>query len=176
MTGKIIKPNDQNKKGLISSIIFLILGIVLVTNSNQIVTIAFQAIGAIIIVIGLYYVFRYISLKKQFKTEDTNALMTGILASAIGLLTILLASILEVGLRYTIGFYLILNGISKIGFAIQMPDRSSKLFISKLLEGILLLLLGLYTLFVANAALIIVGIFLIISSIYDLIQFSQQKR
>ncbi len=168
MVGKIIKPNDKKKKGIIESIILLILGIVLVTNSNQIVTVIFQIIGICFILYGIYKLYHYIMLKKQFKTEDSDTLISSIISIAIGLLIILLASVLEIGLRYIIGFYLILNGISKMIMYLHIKSPKSKIFYTNISISIVYILLGLYTIFIANAAFVIVGILLIVSSIIDL--------
>lgn len=169
MKGKIIKPNEKKKKGIIESIILLILGIVLVTNSNQIVTMIFQIIGVVIILYGIYKLFHYISLKKQFKMEDSETLITCIIAITIGLLMILLASVLEVGLRYLIGFYLVLNGISKLILYLHLTNHNNKLLYGNIAISSIYILLGLYTIFIANAAFVVVGILLIISSIFDLL-------
>lgn len=176
MKEKLIVPNSKEKRGFLESIILLILGVVLVTNSSSIVTLTFQIIGAFIIAYGIYKILRYISLKKQFKIEETETLTTGIITTAIGLILILVASILEVGLRYILGFYLILNGLSKVSIALQIKDSQSKIFISNLTAGIIFILIGLYTIFVANAALILIGIILIVSSIYDIIIYIKNKR
>lgn len=175
MKGKIIKPQKNSNK-LISSILLLILGIILITNSNQIVTIAFQIIGIIIIIYGLYRIFHYISLKKQFKMEDNDSLITGIISITIGILLILLASIIEVGLRYLIGFFLILNGLNKIVTYLNFQTKTSYLLLGNLFIGIILILFGLYTIFIANAALIIVGIILTFSAIWDIVLIIQKKK
>lgn len=169
MKGKIIKPNDKYKKKIIESITLLILGIILVTNSNQAVTIIFQIIGVGIILFGIYKLHHYLMLKKQFKMEDSDSLISSIISITIGLLIILLASILEVGLRYIIGFYLIINGISKSFIALSVKNQSPKFFYLNIVVSIIYILLGLYTIFIANAAFLIIGIILIFSSLLDLV-------
>ena len=79
MKGKIIIPKNAKNSNLLSIIISLILGIILITNSNSIVTIAFQIIGVIISIFGIYRFITYFNIKKQFKTEDTNTLISGII-------------------------------------------------------------------------------------------------
>lgn len=176
MKAKLIKPNSQNSKNIIQSIILLILGIILITNSNQIVTVTFQIIGALIIAFGIYKIFRYISLKNQFKIEDTEALTTGIITIAIGLMLILLASIIDIGLRYLLGIYLILNGFNKLIMTRNIKDISIKLGKSNIIMAVIYILLGLYTIFVANVAFVIIGILLIISSSFDIITYLQIKK
>ena len=99
MKGKIIIPNQTKNTKVIASLITLVLGIILVTNSNQIVTITFQIIGGFIILFGIYHFLKYFKIKKQFKMDDNNALMAGISSITIGLLIIILAGVLEIGLR-----------------------------------------------------------------------------
>lgn len=169
MKTTIIKPNGKKDYHLIGPIIVFLLGIILVTNSNSIVTIAFKVIGAFIILFGLYRLLGYFKLKKQFKVDDNDALVSGIMGITIGLIVILLASVLELGLRYIIGFYLVIKGVSKISSALSMKQINKNVFLTYFIEGIILLLLGLYTIIFANAALIIVGIFMIISSVMDFI-------
>lgn len=173
MKGKIIKPNEANKKEIVQTIILLILGIILVTNSNQIVTIAFQIIGALIITFGVYKIIRYISLKNQFKMEDTEMLTAGIITIAIGLILILIASVIEIGLRYLIGIYLIMNGISKLMISTNISMNNTK---SNMIAAIIYIGLGLYTIFIANAAFVIIGILLIISSLFDIVTYFTNKK
>ena len=175
MKGKIIVPNQSKNYNWISALTSFVIGIVLVTNSNQIVTFAFQIIGALIAIFGIFRLIRFFNIKKQFKTEDNNALISGIISITIGLLIILLASVIEIGLRYVIGIFLLLNGINKLGFALARKDNK-KLYITTLLESILLILFGLYTIFFANAALIIIGVLLIASATIDLFSLVINKR
>lgn len=171
----LITPKEKQKKGLIESIILLVLGIILVTNSNSIVTMAFQIIGILIILFGIYRILGYFKLKKQFNQIDSEALISGILIITTGIIILLLASILEVGLRYIIGIYLLGNGISKLLIATHLKEISKQLFITRMITGIIYIILGLYTILIANAALVIIGILLIISSSFDIITYFQKK-
>ncbi len=176
MKGKIITNQENQKKSILLSIIILLIGIVLVTNSNQIVIIGFQCIGACILLFGIYELIRFFTIKKQLKTEIQSLLLNGVMCSIIGLLTILGASILELGLRYIIGFYLILSGVNKIGNAFLWRKDSSNIFYIYLIEGLILTGFGLYTVFYANAALMLIGVLLIISSIFDFITYFKVKK
>lgn len=175
MKGKIIIPKNAKNSNLLSIIISLILGIILITNSNSIVTIAFQIIGVIISIFGIYRFITYFNIKKQFKTEDTNALISGIISIAIGLLTIFLASVLEIGLRYILGFFILLSGINKLNLALTFMNTNKNFFYTNLIESLVLLLIGLYTIFFANAALVFIGFVLILSAIFDFFKYFTQK-
>lgn len=175
MKGKIIVPNQTQNYNWISILASFIIGIILVTNSNGIVTIAFQIIGAFIALFGIFRLIQFFNIKKQFKTEDNNALISGIIGITIGLLIVLLASVIEVGLRYVLGLFLILNGLNKLGFALTYKNTNKKKYITSITESIILILFGLYTIFFANAALIIIGILLILSAIIDIFSIITNK-
>lgn len=175
MKGKIIVPNQTQNYNWISILASFIIGIILVTNSNGIVTIAFQIIGAFIALFGIFRLIQFFNIKKQFKTEDNNALISGIIGITIGLLIILLAGVIEVGLRYVLGLFLILNGLNKLGFALTYKNTNKKMYITSITESIILILFGLYTIFFANAALIIIGILLILSAIIDVFSIITNK-
>lgn len=176
MKGKIIIPNNPKSKNWISIIISLILGIILITNSNRIVTITFQIIGAIISIFGIYRLITYFNIKKQFKTDDHNALMSGILSITIGLLIVTLAGILEIGLRYILGLFIIINAINKLSLSLSYKNTIKKFFYSNLIESIILLIIGLYTIFYANAALVFIGIILILSATFDFFKMFFQNK
>ncbi len=169
MKGKIIIPNQTKNTKVIASLITLVLGIILVTNSNQIVTITFQIIGGFIILFGIHHFLKYFKIKKQFKMDDNNALMAGISSITIGLLIIILAGVLEIGLRYILGLILIVHAFNKLNLALLAQNSNKNRFISNLITSIFFLIIGLYTIFFANAALIFIGIVLIISSLLDLL-------
>jgi len=169
MKGKIIIPNQTKNTKVIASLITLVLGIILVTNSNQIVTITFQIIGGFIILFGIHHFLKYFKIKKQFKMDDNNALMAGISSITIGLLIIILAGVLEIGLRYILGLILIVHAFNKLNLPLLAQNSNKNRFISNLITSIIFLIIGLYTIFFANAALIFIGIVLIISSLLDLL-------
>ncbi len=175
MKGKIIKPEKKKQRNWISPLILCILGIVLVTNSNSFITLILQIIGAIIAIFGVFRLLEYFKIKNQFKTDDNMALMAGILSLTVGLLTILLAGVIEIGLRYLLGFFLLLNGINKIIFSFELKEHHKTLFMTNMIEATGIILLGLYTIFFQNAALVIIGVFLIISSIIDVISLLNTK-
>ena len=101
--------------------------------------------------------------------DDNNALMAGISSITIGLLIIILAGVLEIGLRYILGLILIIHAINKLNLALLAQNSNKNRFISNLITSIIFLIIGLYTIFFANAALIFIGIVLIISSLLDLL-------
>lgn len=165
-----VKAKEAKKWDMIAPIFMLIIGIILFTNSSTAVVIVCYIIGTIGLVIGGYNLLSYSKLKKELNVEDTNKLILGISAIAIGLIVILLSSAIETFLRFIIGVVLISSGIKK---AIPSIDNRNYLF---LIEGIIFIALGLYTILAENIVFTIIGLLLIISSIMDLINYYKEQK
>jgi uncharacterized membrane protein HdeD (DUF308 family) len=159
------KVNGIENKELIVSIILLIIGIILLTNSSQAVIIVCYCLGIISIIIGTYNLINYYQVKKELNIENTNNLVIGVMALFIGFLIIILASAIETFLRFIIGIILIFNGIKKIILGIDFKNYL------ELTEGIILVLGGLYTIIAENIVFIVIGLLLVISSVIDIITY-----
>ena len=160
----VVKQKDDKNLNIFSSIIMLILGIILTFNANQLVTTIFIILGVIVVGFGIIRLLTYFKEKSQLKIENNEALVSGILGIAIGLLTILLASILSNAIQIISGIWLLLVGLNKLIIYLQLKTNIVDLLIS-----IVLILLGIYTVLFENAILILIGIVLIITAIYDII-------
>lgn len=165
-----VKAKEAKKWDIIAPIIMLIIGIILFTNSSTAVVIVCYIIGTIGLVIGGYNLLSYSKLKKELNVEDTNKLILGIAAIAIGLIVIVLSSAIETFLRFIIGIVLISSGIQK---TIPSIDNRNYLFLT---EGIIFIALGLYTILAENIVFTIIGLLLIISSIMDLINYYKEQK
>ena len=155
----------NNNKNFISPIIMGLIGIVFLTNSNNVIIYAFYIIGALIIGFGIYNVLGYAQLKKQLKIEDNSKLMVGCLMIAIGLSIVILASFIQVFINLVIGVWLIYNGITKLISINNFNEKDRNL---KLVESIVYIALGLYSILFQNIILVILGIWMIIAAIIDI--------
>ncbi len=153
----VIKPKEDKKMNIISDLIMLILGIILTLNANKLVTTIFIILGIFISGYGI------IKLVNYFKNNNQDSLVIGTIATAIGLLTVLLASILSNAIQIISGIWLIIIGLNKLTTYLTFKINSLNL-----ITAILLILLGIYTIFFENAILMIIGIVLIITAISDI--------
>lgn len=166
-----IKDTYNNHKNLLLPIVMLLIGIVFLTNSNDVIIYAFYIIGAIIISFGIYNVIRYLQIKEQLKIEDSNKLTTGIITIAIGLLIILLSSIIQTFLNILIGLWLIVTGFKKIIESNNVDTKTKNFY---LVEAVIYIGMGIYSIFFQNILLTIIGIWMIIGSIIEI--YSQLKK
>lgn len=165
---KELKDNFIKNKKFISPILLGIVGIIFLTNSNEIIIYACYILGALIAGFGLYNIIKYIQIKKELKIEDSTKLNMGIITIAIGLFVILLAGVIQTFLNLIIGAWLLSTGFIKlIGISVlyQTDRKTANL---NIIEGVIVILMGLYTIFFQNIVLAIVGAWMIICSAIDL--------
>lgn len=157
----IINPEKKKKTPLLLNFLTLVLGCMLLTNNNKVVVYTCYIIGGIAVVIGLYNLFgKYIT-----KQEGNTSL--GVYATVLGILLFILGGTIEVTLRMIIGFWLIINGLTKLALAFKVKDK----FVPFLVLSIILIGGGMYCILVSNILLIIVGAFLIVSATIDLYNY-----
>ncbi len=173
----VIKNTEEEKKdnSVIFSFIMLALGIFMLINANGIMTIVFDILGAILVLIGAYRFIYYQKMKKQFNTDDSVLLVSGVTLILVGLLVILLSNVLNNALQIVTGIWLFFIGLNKINGAIMFKEVNNSLFIQNIIGAILLILLGIYTIFANNVLFMVIGIILIITAVYDIFTFYVRK-
>lgn len=171
MDMKVIKPNREGKDGnnsILTPIIYLILGVILAFFNNQVVQLIFYIIGLLVIVYGIKSFIVY------YQTKDTSqykniSLGVAIVSIIIGILLIILSDALQISIRYVIGFFLLYMGISRLLMQVGTGDFKGIATIS----NILLVIMGIFSIFKSNVFLMIVGWMLILNAIillYDYIK------
>lgn len=160
----------NSKMSLISSIIFFILGLVIFLNPELFVKSISYGLGGLLILTGLYKSVNYYIQDKRLGIVNRNEIAFGITAIVLGIVFIFLASAIELLLRFIIGGWLIIRGISKITQTFFTTDRNSK-FYALIIVGVILLLIGLYIILVSNLALSIIGLFMMIYGVIDFISY-----
>lgn len=155
---EIIKPKreEKEKKSLITPIIYFILGIVLAFKSNEAVTLVFYVLGIFVILFGIKSLITYYK-NKEIAQFGNMHLSLGIISIILGILLMALSSALETSIRYVLGFFLIFIGISRL-----LSDYSYHQYKNiRSLSNILLIICGLFSIFVSNVILVIIGCILI---------------
>jgi len=159
---EIIKPKKEGKESsnILTPIIYLILGFILAFRSNEAVKLVFYILGIMIIIYGIKAFISYYQNKDTVQYKNIN-LSIAIMSVLIGVLLIILAGALEVGIRYILGFFMIFIGISRILTDYSLGNKIS--FSS--MSNIILIILGIFSIFVSNAVLVIIGWILIVNAL-----------
>ena len=155
-----------NTKSLLMSVVSLIIGIILCFNSEIVFELVGYIISGILIIYGVVRIFMYHKLKHKTIMAGSH-LVAGICLIILGGVVALIPTAIPVTLSIVIGFLIILNGIKRLilGFAIRKLDgQGSKFFL--LVSGFMILL---GTVIITQMFLPLLGIFIIIYSISDIV-------
>ena len=159
-----LKQKYENNKKYISPILMGIVGLLLLTNSNDIIIFACYVIGGLIVGYGVYNIISYSQLKKEFHIEDSKKLNTGIATIGIGLLVILLSGIIQTFLNLLLGIWLIITGVTKLINISNLYNSDRKTANLNLIEAVIVIAMGLYSVFFQNIILTVIGAWMIIGA------------
>ena len=168
MKTEIIKPKKEMKeaRSLLNPIIYLVLGLLLVFKSNEVVELLFYVLGIIVIIYGIKSFVVYYQNKDVVQYKNIN-LTIAIASVIIGVLLIVLSGVLEASIRYVLGFFFIFMGISRLLTSISFNNYKNFSTIS----NIVLIALGIYSIFFSNAVLVIISVILIINAVILFIEY-----
>lgn len=155
---------------LISAILFLILGVILISNPDWVVKFITYILGAIIIILGGIKLFTYFKNKKQ-AIEDYNNLVLGITFIVLGIVIMFCSSIIAFVIRLFMGGWLLFNGVTKLMLSLQLRTLNIETWYIPLITSIIMIICGLYTIIVTNIIGVAGGIILVIYSISEIIQY-----
>lgn len=164
---------DFLKSSIATSIFLIILGILLVFQSEMTIMAISYVIGGILVAIGALALIRYI--KKAADKESTSELdiIYGIVTIIFGVIIIqnyqALASIIPIVLGVTI----IVSSVGKLNYAFQLKADDNQLWKTTMMISIISTICGVVLLFNPFSAAIgimkIIGIFIIVYAILDLV-------
>lgn len=121
------------KNKLLSSIVFLILGVLLLIAPTAMMDTFVRIIGGVLLVGALVRLIAYFVTKKEDRVP--LSLILGVAAAAIGLFFVIAPGVVTGILAYVFGAILILNSLLDLVIAVRLPSGK--------LAAVLLALLGL---------------------------------
>lgn len=155
---------------ILESIIFAILGIILVCRPEGTVKIITWILGTIFIVIGISKIITYFKSKgiNDFFNYD---LVYGLMAIVIGIIAMVYMSIIGTIFRIIIGVWIIYTSFVRINSAIQIKILGSKVaWMYGLILAIAMFFCGLYVIVNSGAIVVTIGTIMIIYSVIDIIE------
>lgn len=159
----------SSQSSLISSIIFFILGAILFTSADKVIeTISMIAgilLGTSSIISLTIYAFQ---IKRQ--TANSGNLIFGIVSLIFAIIFIFFSEIVEQGIRFIIGAWILFTGIIRLINALSMNKNNNK-FIQLLIVAILLIIVGIYTIVVGDVILSTIGIIMMIYAAIEIVGY-----
>lgn len=158
----------SNRKSILNTIIFLILGILLFTNPIGILNFISVVFSIFLAIIGLGRLFNYYSSYKKTGIKSQLLLYSAMFILLSSVVVLFLTEIIELLSRLFIGVVIIYTAIFRIIGALNNKDVN---FIFNLIVSILIFVCGFWVLLNANIGYQIIGLVVIIASVLDIINF-----
>ncbi len=162
---------------LITSVFMIVMGIFLLMKPDFVLTTLSTIIGCIILIPGI------VSLVNYFKTKYMPNLVVGVILSILGLIFISNPKFISSILPFVLGIYFIINGLSRLQYAIEMKKNKIPEYTPSLISSILILICGGLLLMNpfhgAMAMTQVIGIFMIIYAgldIYNAVTTKQKVK
>ena len=117
--------NKENKitvNNLVYALLFLVLGIILLTSTEDLITIVSKIIGYGLIIVGIVKSINYVYLKGKLGDYSISNLSIGLIIICFGILLVLFSSALSFAIRTIVGLWIVFAGINRIIFAISMKS------------------------------------------------------
>ncbi len=172
--------NRDNKitiNNLLYALLFLVIGMMLFTAKESVLTMVSKVIGCVFITVGGLKTIVYIYMKGKVGDYKLNNLLIGLIFIAIGICFIVFSSTLDWAIRVIFGLWSIFAGVNRMIFAFSYKKYDKDGFKVYLLTSIFMLALG--VLILSGALSQIIGILIMIyaiSEIYNYIYYKTKNK
>ena len=154
---------------MLESIIFAILGIILIARPEETIKMISYILGACFILVGIYKIITYVQMKG--KNDLYNyPLMYGIMAVVIGLIAIVYSSTIGTIFRIIIGIWIIYSSVIRLSSSFKLKALKSNTWIYALIIALIMLVCGLYIALNEGTIIITIGILMLIYAVMDIIE------
>lgn len=153
---------------LLTALLTIIMGIVLLLLPNATNKVVGIIVGIIFLIEGINSVYKYFH-REGAKLYNLN-LIFGVLYALLGVVIILYPFAVVEFVTVCLGIYMIINGASKVNYALWLKRGNEESWLITLATGILIAIVGILVIFNPFASLTLTklaGAFLIITGILD---------
>lgn len=153
---------------LLTALLTIIMGIVLLLLPNATNKVVGIIVGIIFLIEGINSVYKYFH-REGAKLYNLN-LIFGVLYALLGVVIILYPFTVVEFVTVCLGIYMIINGSSKVNYALWLKKGNEESWLITLATGILIAIVGVLVIFNPFASLTLTklaGAFLIITGILD---------
>lgn len=152
---------------LFTSVVILALGIFLFIKPGTVIDIIAVVVGILFMIPGITALVDY------FKTKNQTSLITGIITILVSIILMAYRKLIADVLAFIFGIFFIINGINRLQYALQSKKEFGLEDSRPILMSILIIMSGIlfivYRVTVAEASFQIMGIFLCVYAIIDIV-------
>lgn len=168
--------NKENKitiNNLVYAILFLVFGIILLTSTEDLISIVSKVIGSILVILGIVKSIVYIYMKGKVGDYSITELLIGLLIICCGLLLIFSSNALSFAIRTIVGIWVLFAGINRIIYAISIKPLDKNGFITYLISSFIMIIIGILMISAIFDQLI--GLLIIIYAISEIVDYIYYK-
>ena len=154
---------------ILESVIFAIIGMVLVIKPEGTIKFCAYVLGIIFICVGIYKIINYYSTKDDNDFYNYNVVY-GIIAIIIGIVTMVYSSTIGSIFRIIIGIWIIYSALIRISSSIKLKNMGLKVWSYSFVLAIIMLICGIYITLNSGVIVVTIGIMIITYSIIDIIE------
>ena len=166
--------NSLFNVSILTSVVILVIGIFLFIQPDTVIRMISIVLGILFLVPGITALIDY------FKENNSSSLVLGIITILISLILIIKTDLVASILPFILGIYFVINGISRLQYALELKKQGFSSFSTSLVFSLLIMLCGI--LFIINpfegalALTKLIGTFMIIYVILDISNTVVVKR
>ena len=161
------------RSSIITSLILLLLGILLIFQSETTIMMISYVIGGVLVAIGVLALIRYVNAGDSPAARNELDIVYGIVTAIFGIIIIknyqMIASIIPT----VIGIAIVISSAGKLNYAFQLRSQENRMWKTTMVLSIISTICGLILLFNPFAAALgimkIIGGFIVLYAILDLI-------
>ena len=154
---------------ILVSIAFAVISIFMIVKTDLAIKIMSYILGAIFIAIGIIKSADYFLSKGKYDFYN-NALVYGIIAIIIGLVTIFCSGLIESIFRIMVALWIIYSGLIRLSLSLKLHTAQISMWNISLILSIIMVIGGIYMLFQNGALFLTIGVIMLAYSIIDLIE------
>lgn len=154
---------------IISSLIFLILGVIIVCNPATILTVIAYILGGVFLILGAIKIIGALLNKNNLKMYS-NDIIIGIIAVALGIFVITCSNTIGSFFRIIIGIWIIYNALTNIVYSFKLKNVDLSIWPILFIMSVIMLVAGIYVAVNPGTIITTIGIVVIIYSVIDLIE------
>ena len=163
------KENKITINNLLYALLFLVFGIILLTSTEDLITLASKIIGIVLIVIGIIKTIVYIYMKGKLGSYKLSELVVGILVISCGTLLLLYSGALSFAIRIIIGSWILFASVNRLILAISIKSIDNTGFKVYFITSILMIIIGVCL--ISGIFDKVIGLFIIGYSVTEIVNY-----
>lgn len=153
---------------VLESVLLGLLGLILVIDPMGTMQVVSYIIGVFLIILGVYKIISYFASRGMYDMSN-NQLLGGVVAFLIGIVVIVMWADLAAFFRIIIGIWMIYAALVRMNTSIKLKVASVPAWGYMLVVAALMMVVGIFILFNAGAAMQLIGWAMIVTAVLGLV-------